>query len=52
MTLAPFSRAITGGDLDLLELTLSEPAIIGKVASPVLRYERLLMDLVRTEGSK
>ena len=43
VTLAPLSRAITRQDVDLLELTLSEPALIGKIASPLLRYERLLV---------
>ena len=43
MTLAPLSRAITRQDLDLLELTLSEPALVGKIVSPLLRYERLLV---------
>jgi O-antigen/teichoic acid export membrane protein len=42
ITLTPLLKAITGGDIDLLEITLSEPAILGKVASPLLRYERLL----------
>ena len=52
MTLTPLSRAITGQDLDLLELTLSEPAFAGKIASPLIRYERLLVNLVRTEGKQ
>jgi O-antigen/teichoic acid export membrane protein len=45
ITLAPLSNAITGKDLDLLEVTLSEPALIGKVTSPFLRYERLLVNI-------
>ena len=52
MTLAPLSKAIGGEDLDLLELTLNEPALIGKIASPLLRYERLLVNLVSTEGKQ
>jgi O-antigen/teichoic acid export membrane protein len=52
ITLAPLSRAITGQDLDLLDVTLSEPAIIGKVAAPLLRYERFLANLVSTEGKR
>ena len=47
VTLAPLSRAITGGDLDLFELTLSEPALIGRIASPLLRYERMLVNFRR-----
>jgi len=35
MTLAPLSRATTGQNLDLLELTLSEPALVGKIVSPL-----------------
>ena len=46
ITLTPLVRAITKTDLDLLELTLSEPAFIGKIASPLLRYERYLVDLI------
>lgn len=49
ITLTPLVRAITKSDLDLVELTLSEPAFIGKIASPLLRYERLLVGF-RTEG--
>ncbi|MGD0477072.1 MAG: oligosaccharide flippase family protein [Nitrososphaerales archaeon] len=52
MTLAPLLRAVSRQDVDLLELTLSEPAIVGKIASPILRYERFLVDLVRTEGKQ
>jgi hypothetical protein len=44
ITLAPLSRAVTKQDVDLLELTLSEPALVRKIASPLLRYERLLVD--------
>ena len=44
ITLTPLVRAITGSDLDLLKLTLSGPAFVGKIASPLLRYERLLVD--------
>ncbi len=43
ITLTPLVRAITQSDLNLIELTLSEPAFIGKIASPFLRYERLLV---------
>jgi O-antigen/teichoic acid export membrane protein len=43
ITLTPLLRAITKGDLDIVELTLSEPAFIGKIASPFLRYERWLV---------
>lgn len=49
VTLAPLSRAVTGEDLDLLELTLSEPAFMGKITSPLFRYERYLVGL-RTRG--
>jgi O-antigen/teichoic acid export membrane protein len=52
ITLAPLSRAISGQDVDLLELTLSEPALVGKVVSPLLRYERLLVNLVRKDGKQ
>ena len=52
MTLAPLLRAVSRQDVDLLELTLSEPAFIGKIASPILRYERFLVNLVRTEGKQ
>jgi len=52
ITLAPLSRAISGQDLDLLELTLNEPALIGKIATPLLRYERFLVNLVTTDGKQ
>lgn len=52
ITLAPLSRAITRQDVDLLELTLSEPAFIRKIAAPLLSYEEFLVDLVRTEGKQ
>lgn len=45
ITLTPLLRAITKSDVDLLELTLSEPAIVGRIASPLLRYERLMVGL-------
>jgi len=43
ITLTPLVKAVTMSDLDLVEVTLSEPAFVSKVASPLLRYERLLM---------
>jgi hypothetical protein len=46
LTLVPLIKAITKSDIDLVEVTLSEPAFISKIASPFLRYERLLVDLV------
>jgi O-antigen/teichoic acid export membrane protein len=49
LTLTPLVGAITKSDLDLVELTVSEPAIIEKVASPFLHYERLLVGF-RTRG--
>jgi O-antigen/teichoic acid export membrane protein len=51
ITLAPLSSAITGQDLDLLEVTLSEPALVGAIASPLLRYERLLVGF-RAKGRR
>ncbi len=49
ITLTPLFRAITKSDLDLLELTLSEPALMGKIMSPLLRYERYLVGF-KTRG--
>jgi O-antigen/teichoic acid export membrane protein len=46
ITLTPLFRAITKGDLDLVELTLNEPALLGKIASLFLRYERFLVNLI------
>ena len=46
LTLAPLITAISKSDVDLVEVTLSQPAFIGKIASPFLRYERLLVDLI------
>jgi 2-keto-3-deoxy-6-phosphogluconate aldolase len=43
ITLTPLVRAVTKGDLDLVELTLTEPALLGRVASLFLRYERWLV---------
>ncbi|MBI3858890.1 MAG: oligosaccharide flippase family protein [Thaumarchaeota archaeon] len=45
LTLAPLFKAINKGDLDLLEQTLREPALVGKIVSPVLRYEKFLVGL-------
>jgi O-antigen/teichoic acid export membrane protein len=47
ITLAPLARAVNNGDLDLLEVTMSEPALLGRITAPLLRYERFLADLVR-----
>jgi len=52
ITLTPLVRAVTKGDLDLVELTLNEPALLGRIASLFLRYERWLVDLTRTEGGR
>jgi O-antigen/teichoic acid export membrane protein len=49
VTLTPLVRAVTKSDLDLVGLTLSEPALLGKLASLFLRYERWLVDLTRAE---
>jgi O-antigen/teichoic acid export membrane protein len=46
LTLAPLVKAVSKSDVDLVEATLSQPAFIGKIASPFLRYERLLVDLI------
>jgi O-antigen/teichoic acid export membrane protein len=43
ITLTPLVKAITKNDVDLLEITLNEPAFIGKIASPILSYERWLI---------
>jgi O-antigen/teichoic acid export membrane protein len=45
VTLTPLTGAVTEAELDLLELTLREPEVLGKVASPLLRYERRLVGL-------
>jgi hypothetical protein len=50
ITLTPLVRAITGSDLDLVELTLSEPAY-REIASPFLLYERWLVGF-GTEGGQ
>jgi O-antigen/teichoic acid export membrane protein len=52
ITLAPLTRAVTEKDVDLLRLTLSEPAFVGKIASPILRYERFLTSLSKREGTQ
>jgi O-antigen/teichoic acid export membrane protein len=46
ITLAPFVRAISRNDLKLFEIIFSEPALIGRIASPLIRYERFLVDLI------
>ncbi len=46
-TLAPIAGAVTSKDLELLELTLSEPEALRKIVSPLLRYERLLINIRR-----
>jgi O-antigen/teichoic acid export membrane protein len=45
LTLTPLVRAIGPDDLDLMEISLSEPALVGKIASPFLLYLRFLSRL-------
>ena len=45
LTLAPLVKAITTSDIDLIQATLSEPKLVGKMASPFMRYLRFLARL-------
>lgn len=52
LTLTPLVRAITKSDLDLVEITLSEPVFVARIASPLLRYERWLMSVRARSGQQ